>query len=215
MNGPKPFFKGSKLVKRLNLKSPVWLAIPLILSVVTAAAGEEMKLLWQIGKDDNDTAELALGPQGYNQFDGDGLFLVGHSNPKTDWPYAHPGPDDFWAGGRAHAFSILFGLKETLIGGQCRLVVDLVDTHDVNPPKLEVEINGHKFTHETPKGGPDASIVGDPSAGREHRFAIAFPSRLLVPGLNRVTITNAQGSWVLYDWLGLEIPPRWKAVAAR
>jgi predicted alpha-1,2-mannosidase len=193
-------------MNRLNRLFLVPLAATLLGCSALQGAEGQSQTLWQIGKADNDTAEFALAPDGYRQYGRDGLFLVGHSDPRRDWPYVHPGPDDSWAEGRAHAFSILFGLKETLIGGECRLVVDLADTHDVNPPKLQIEINGHKFTHQTPKGGPDASIMGDPSAGREHRFAITFPSRLLVPGLNRVTITNAEGSWVLYDWLALEVP---------
>ncbi|KPK82274.1 MAG: hypothetical protein AMJ81_09955, partial [Phycisphaerae bacterium SM23_33] len=162
-----------------------------------------MKLLWQIGKADNDTAEFALGRGGYKEFGRDGFFIVGRSDPKRDWPYAHPGPADFWAGGRAHTFTVFFGLRKA--GGRGRLVVDLVDTHGLRPPTLRIEVNGRAFEHRVPRGASDASILGKPSVGREHRFSIALPDGVLKEGLNEIAITNVGLSWVLYDWLGLEI----------
>jgi hypothetical protein len=121
-------------MKPRDWKPSAALAALLLLVAAASSSGEEPQLLWQIGQSDNDTAEFALGPKGYTQYDQDGLFLVGLSTPKRDWPYAHPGPDDVWADARRHTFTILFGLEGALQQGQARLVVDLVDTHGVNPP---------------------------------------------------------------------------------
>ncbi len=193
-------------MKPLNRKSLVSLAVMLFACTVVRAADEQMTTLWQIGKADNHAEELALAPDGYRQYDRDGLFLAGHSDPRRDWPYTHPGPDDLWAGARPHTFTILFGLAGRPGAGGCRLVVDLVDTHSLNPPKLRIAVNGRSFQHQTPKGAGDASILGKPEAGREHRFSVDIPAGALKEGLNEITITNPGGGWVLYDWLGLEVP---------
>ena len=184
-----------------------------LLSAVAAAAlaaapvmGAELTVLWQIGKPDNSTAELALGPDRYAQFDRDGLFVVGRSDPKRHWPYAHPGPSDMWAGERAHTFTVLFGLAAAP-AGDSRLVIDLVDTHALRPPTLEIKVNGRAFKHKVPKGAGDRSITGDPSAGREHRFSIAVPANALKAGLNEIAITNTDLSWILYDCVSFESPP--------
>jgi len=181
-------------------------AVPVIFCTAAPAHAAETKLLWEIGKADNDTAEFALGRDGYARFDRDGMFLVGHSRPQRDWPYTHPGPDDQWGGGRSHPFTILFGLDGTVGAGTYRLVVDLVDTHGTDPPPLRIDVNGRSFAHRPPQGGGDASIFGDPTAGREHRFSIDVPADVLRAGVNEIRITTLSGGWILYDWLGFEAP---------
>jgi len=186
-----------------------WACVGLVLALVgstTAASGQSM-VLWQIGKPDNDNREFALAPRGYPQFREDGFFVVGKSNPKRDWPYVHPGPVDGWAGSRAHTFTIVFGLKAAPAEGQARLRFDLVDTHANHPPALRIQINGREFKHQPPAGAGDASVFGDPAKGKEHTFDIAFPASLLKAGANEIAITTRSGSWILYDWIGLETPP--------
>ena len=72
----------------------------------------------------------------------DGFFIVGKSDPQQDWPYVHPGPDDGWAGGRSHTFGIVFGLQSIPAQGDCRLVIDLIDTQKAVPPRLRIDVNG-------------------------------------------------------------------------
>ncbi len=183
----------------------------------TDALGEESKMLWQIGKADNDTSELALGRNGWSRFPTDfgtePTFIVGRSDSGRDWPYAHPGPEDSWAGSSRHAFAILFGIGRTISGGNCRLIVDLVDTHGSKPPKLRIDVNGESFERQMPRGGTDASVLGNPSAGREHRFSITIPARVIKQGINEITITTLSGSWMLYDWVGFESPQALKLEA--
>ncbi|MGB2822111.1 MAG: polysaccharide lyase family protein, partial [Phycisphaerae bacterium] len=175
---------------------------------VTGPASEASRaeLLWQIGKADNDTRELALAPKGYTEFSRDALFIVGRSDARKDWPYVHPGPTDAWAGGRQHTFSIAFGLKAAPEGGECRLILDLVDTHGKAPPRLRVSINGHAVELRTPRGAGDASVMGEPEKGKEHRVVVPFPAGQLRAGTNEIAIITLSGSWVLYDWLALEAP---------
>ncbi|MFW6108657.1 MAG: polysaccharide lyase family protein, partial [bacterium] len=183
------------------MRRATW-AAAVILSLSLSAAGGEMKRVWTIGKADDDTAEFALGRDGFRNYSRDGLFIVGKSDPGKDWPYTHPGPSDTWAGGRAHTFTILFGLEGDVSAG--RLVVDLADTHGIRPPSLRITVNGTSYEHTTPKGGTDASITGNPAAGKEHILTIDLPAGVLKAGLNEIAITNYRLSWLLYDWLGLE-----------
>ncbi len=194
-------------MKAFDSKTTVLLTVLTAVLTAVPVAADEMKTLWQIGAADNNTAEFALAPGGYAQYSRDGLFMVGSSDAKKDWPYCHPGPNDDWAGGGPHTFTILFGLKEKITGGDCRLVVDLADTHSARPPKLDIVVNGKTFAHQTPQGGSDDSIMGKPAAGREHKFAIDIPAAALKTGVNEIRIVNNTASWILYDWIGFEAPP--------
>ncbi len=187
------------------------LAFLLLCGIAAGGADPAPHVLWHIGTRDNDTREFKLAPKGYNRFPAavpqDPIFLIGRSDPKHDWPYTHPGPVDFWAAGRRHTFTILFALATPPQGGAYRLHFDLADTHGSNPPELGIGINGRTFTRRLPRGAGDASIFGNPSAGREYRFAIDIPGETLLHGLNEITITTRTGSWFLYDWVGFEAPP--------
>ena len=111
------------------------------------------KTLWQIGNADKSDAEFALAPSGYSHFLEkdfgweDGYFLIGKSNPKTDWPYALPGAEDSWggsssgAGGRASVLNILFGIGKLPSQGNWTLVIDLLNMSHEKPPLFKVTIN--------------------------------------------------------------------------
>ncbi len=180
----------------------------LLLSLAVLLLGGPAKaaVLWQIGAPDDRNAEFALAPQGYQRFKDDGFFVVGRSDPKTDWPYVHPGPADGWAGSRSHVFTVTFALKAAPTSGTCRLVVDFLDTQVSSPPHLRAEINGRRFETALPQGAGDASIYGDPSKGREHVWPLEFPADLLRGGGNEIALTTLNGSWALYDSLRLEVP---------
>ncbi len=178
------------------------------------AATSEAPLLWELGKADNHNAEFALAPNRYGEFREDGFFVVGQSDPKRDWPYVQPGPADSWAGGRPHTFTVLFGLKSAPAEGACTLRLDLLDTHRQAPPELRITVNGtplqptaNQTTFRMPPGAGDASVFGEPAKGKEHQLGVAFPANLLKSGANEIAITTHSGSWLLYDWVGLEAPP--------
>jgi hypothetical protein len=167
-------------------------------------------ILFEIGKMDNDTAEFALGPDRSNQyaatFPRDAIYVVGQSDPKQDWPYIHPGPADAWAGNKSHTMTILFGVESAIAQGSCTLHMDLVDTHSVLPPRLDISVNGTLFERQLPRGAGDASAFGEVEKGREHRTTLEFPAQLIRSGTNTITITNARGSWCLYDAVWLTAP---------
>ncbi|MCC7377244.1 MAG: hypothetical protein IT581_21460 [Verrucomicrobiales bacterium] len=176
------------------------------LAMMLSGPGADGAVLWQIGESDNGGGEFALAPQGYQRFKEDGFFVVGRSDPRVDWPYVQPGPADGWAGSRRHTFAILFGLKSPPSAGECRLIVDLVDTQGSAPPLLRLEINGHRVESQLPPGAGDASIYGEPGKGREHVWTVPFDVGWLRTGNNQVELTSWTGSWMLYDSLRLETP---------
>ena len=187
------------LITTFRLCLLIWLA------AVSARAADRPPL-WQIGQPNHGNAEFALAPGGFAQFKEDACFVVGKSDPKRDWPYVHPGPDDAWAGGRPHTFTIVFGLERTTAVGAGKLEFDLLDTQKLAPPNLSIAINGRAFERQMPAGGGDASIEGDPAQGKPYHFAVEFPLALLHPGNNEIDIANGAGSWVLYERVALETP---------
>jgi alpha-mannosidase len=192
--------KHTKLIKTVAL-------MLLFCSCLTGLAAEKDKLLWQIGKADNNTAEFALGPDKSNLYSGtfphDVMFVAGQSDTKQDWSYIHPGPSDVWAGGKSHAFTILFGVKTEPTAGKGKLVLDFVDTHSAKPPRIQIKINNEVFIRKLPRGAGDASAHGQPDKGREHKLVVDFPIRALQAGTNEISITTLEGSWVLYDYVAL------------
>ncbi|HTI10707.1 MAG TPA: polysaccharide lyase family protein [Puia sp.] len=190
--------------------------------------------LWQIGKADDGYSEFAGSPgdrSGHgsqsgsgnpsgngnssrrgNLFEKDGLFVVGRSIAGKDWPFAQPGPDDAWAGHRAHTYSILFGLRSAPASGTCRLTVKLIDVgpRDVN---LLVSVNDHTY-HQTLPEGSGRAIHGDLTKGKRFSFSIDIPAESLHAGDNRIELTTESGSWFLYDWIGFEMPgnPKLQAI---
>jgi alpha-mannosidase len=173
---------------------------------VSAGAGET-SVLWQIGERDGDTAEFALGPAGYRDYDQPGLFIAGSSDPKQDWPYVQPGPVDAWADSTPHTFTVLFDLQKPSGARPYRLVVDLADTQAHFPPKLRVSLNGTVVEEvATPAGKSDRSIEGSPREGRPFRFAVEFESSDLRHGVNRLELTTVSGCWILYDSVRFEGP---------
>ena len=181
-------------------------ALALLSALGTMAAEPTPHLLWSIGKPDGDDREFALVPGRYREFREDGFFVVGRSDAGRDWPYVHPGPHDDWAGSRSHTFTVVFGLKKLTATGESRLRIALVDTQNRTPSDLKIAINGQEFRKSMPKGGGDESVFGQPERGRKHAVEVSFPSALLKAGANEVGITTVGGSWVIYDWLGLETP---------
>ncbi len=182
----------------------LWISLP------TITCGQD-KILWQIGKADNHTAELALGPADHPQFISrfpqDVIYIVGQSDPKKDWPYIQPGPADVWANSKSHTFTVLFALDNVPKTGNCNLLIDLVDTHQHQPPKLKIRINHSEFERQLPQGGGDDSAHGKPEKGIERQWEIPFTVNTLKKGNNTISITTATGSWILYDYIALTTPP--------
>jgi alpha-mannosidase len=192
-----------KLFFRFGMASLLFIS-PLYAGEASSSTG--MKSLWQIGIKDKNTAEFALGPNGYAQFGEDPVFMVGVSDAKKDWPYVQPGPQDAWAKSRQHSFSICFALKDKP-SAKCVLTIALVDAQYQSPPMIGIEVNGRSIgKHRPPAGKSDAALGGDPSKGRASEFSVDIPADAFQSGMNEISITTLSGSWMVYDSLNLQSP---------
>jgi hypothetical protein len=160
--------------------------------------------LWQIGRPDGSTSDLAGAADKGIQFEKDGVFIVGRSKEKQDWPWAQPGPDDGWAGNRQHCFFILFGIKNLQGSDSCRLRIKILDSHAWVNDKLSIHVNDREFIQTLPRGSGQG-IFGHFSDAHPYELSVAFPVGLLKNGDNTISITTIAGSWFAYDWLGLEV----------
>lgn len=173
------------------------------------------EVVWEIGTNNNSSADLALGPSDYKNFLSkdfgyeDRYYLVGKSSPKTDFAYVLPGPDDTWggtwgtAGWRTHEINILFGVKD-LPAGEWKLVIDLIDSNpDKSLVKVTINDQSSKFLL---KGKSNESINGTINEGAENILEIPVDVGILKEGGNFVTISILEGSWIVFDALKMEGP---------
>ncbi len=168
------------------------------------------KLVWKIGNYDSSSADLALGPSGYKDFLAhdfgyeDRYFLIGKSEPKNDFPYILPGPDDQWAGTggtsgwRTHEVNILFGIKTLPENTRLKLIINLVDAH---PGKslLKVSVNDSRSSTFLLKGVSNDSVLRTDATVKGQRLEIPVDAGSLRIGGNCVNLTVLEGSWVVFD----------------
>lgn len=173
---------------------------------ILAAPGH---LIWQIGENNNSSAEFALYPDEFKSFIfrdfgwEDRYFLVGRHDPKTDWPYILPGPDDEWggtannSGRRSSTLNILFSLENKDGNADFLLSVDLLDRHPQKTPLFKVTINGHGQTFNIPAIKKRKS---------EYLLEIPVSGELMKDGGNEISLSTIDGSWVKFDQVKLEGP---------
>jgi alpha-mannosidase len=159
----------------------------LLLGAGISARGAE-QVLWTIGKVDASTLEFN------DKWDftakGDPKFIIGKSDPRTDWSGFHPGSRDIAHGGRAHRFVISFELPGTPTG-IFHLNLDLL-FKSAGVPQYIVEINGKKgrfFPH------PRLSDqIGDPETAwnivfSRQRLTLDLPASYFRTGGNRLALS--------------------------
>jgi hypothetical protein len=176
-----------------------------VIAVVDVPEGE----VASVGVVDWTDQGFALAPDGYSgypgRFPGDVDFTIGLDDPAQAWPYIHPGPDDAWAGSRAHRFTLNFTLAAAP-ATDLQLVVFLLDTHDIAPGSVDVALNGGTpATVALPAGGGIGYGAGSAfgSADRPAQFTVRLPAARLSAGKNVITIDKNRGSWMVYDAVGV------------
>lgn len=190
----------------------------LLVVLVSCTPAREGRVIWNIGQADNSAAELALGPDNYEQFLAhdfgyeDRYFLIGHSVDSTSFPYVIPGPADRWggtggtSGWRTHDVNILFGIDKMPENGIWKLIIDVLDNSVQSPPVLKVSINGQDERYQLPAGSKDASIKGDTSGLKGHTIEIPIREGIIKKGGNIVKLAVLEGSWILFDHIRMEGP---------
>ncbi|WP_075556862.1 GH92 family glycosyl hydrolase [Parabacteroides timonensis] len=198
----------------------------LCILAITSCSTPERQLVWNIGVADSSAVDLALGPDRYKEFLAndfgfeDRYYLVGKSDAKESFPYVLPGPADQWGGTwatsglRTHDTNILFELDKLPVEGEWNLIIDLADNSPHIPPLLKVMINNcQEEKIQLAPGGSDASITGDMSQAKPVHLIIPVKRESLRKGGNCITLSVLEGSWLVFDHVGLEGPGSVRAIA--
>lgn len=168
-----------------------------------------------VGTQDLSTAEFALSPAGYAQYNArfpNGPDLTAGADPKAGWPYIQPGPQDAWAGSRDHQATFRFTLPSTP-DRDLTFTAWLLDTNNFNPPYLRATVNGtDRDAVGLPPGGGDGYHWGDGQPNlyggvRPVTVDVTLPASALHAGENVVTISRPSGSWIVYDAFGVREKP--------
>ena len=134
--------------------------------------------VWRIGTFNESPSEFNTGKQGPPLFGsrypkGELVYIVGKSQPATDWPGYQEGATIGKPGSRPHPYTIQFELEEVPQGLYTFKAGLLSETARV--AELRVEINGHAaLFYQHPKlnyGGGDRDMVTLPIAAAD---AVAF-----------------------------------------
>ncbi|WP_418991096.1 GH92 family glycosyl hydrolase [Alistipes sp.] len=212
----------------------------LCLSLHVAAADDSPREVWSIGHADGSAREFALAPDGFRDFLArdfgyeDKFFLVGYSDPATDFPYVLPGPTDTWggtwptSGWRTHQVNILFGLDSSPRGTGYALELDLADYAKEFLPLVKISVNGQDLKFQLGAPGRDLkkqrkprqnepvvdtlSITGHLEKATPRRLTVPLGEEVLRAGGNSVTITVLEGSWILFDRVALTGPEGAKTI---
>jgi hypothetical protein len=176
--------------------------------VCCISACAENGVIFQIGVPDGEYREFAIAGKYEDyakQFPHDVDFVVGQSDAGRDWPYIQPGPHDEWGGNKPHTFTIHFKMPGPTppTRGYDRLVVDFVSSHYSDPPRLTIDINGERVERRLPAGRNGDALI-NPKSGKHYSLQQLIPATLFRAGENTIALTDAEGSWALYDDVRLE-----------
>lgn len=217
------------------MKSRVILAIATVAMLFCSTVVTARTTIWSIGDPDGTPSGFALAPDGFRNFleadfgYEDRIYVVGNSNPETDFPYALPGLTDDWggtaplAGWRPNYVNILFALnKAPKENSDYRLVIKLADYASHFLPYVKVTVNDMDSYHQLLHGAEDLSgqkkhtygqfttdtlgLAGNLENAYQEDIIIPLKGSDLKKGGNCITITIIEGSWVLFDNIALEGP---------
>ena len=163
--------------------------------------------LFVLGTPDGRAAEFGLTQRGegykaYSQRVRQPVaFHIGTSNLR-DWPYIHPGPNDVWAGGCEHEFTIDFR-SDVSRPLPMYLVIGLAGGAPVERSQVVVRVNDRPVP-------PQIAPVGDPRVafqpqgrGTPAAMIFALPAEGVRAGDNTITIRLEKESWIIYDYVAL------------
>ena len=181
--------KGFFLISGFLLRTLMVLLSVMLVVMACPKATASPTTLWQIGKFDHSSAEFNQGGAG-RAFSGGTLpqtpvvYIIGKSNPKTDWPAYQPGSANARAGHRPHPYSIQFDLPNGP-KGRYFLKVGFVAGRRSHESTLQLEINGQQgWVYHHPQWH---DVPGDKYWSDEVEVELPTPS--LKQGANTLVLT--------------------------
>jgi len=205
------------IFKRIKMKHKFFLIL-VISGLFWHSCTLENQIIWQIGVNNNSGSEFALSENEYSKFIEkdfgweDKFFLIGHSNPETDWPYIIPGTSDTWggtwgtSGWRSSTLNIFFGIDKLPEKGEWKLTVDILDSNSRDLPLFKVTVNGMSWKYRIPVINENNTIDSTDTSFSEYLLEIPLPAGLITENGNEITLTTLEGSWLKFDQIKLEGP---------
>lgn len=178
------------------------LSFAVLLTGILLSTRSKAEAVWSLGRDDQTYAEFALSgdyASFLKRFPKDPTVDVGTPDAAAGWPWIHPGSRDAWAGSRPHTFTITFDLPPGCDAPVFELVLDTVAAHYQSPPVLKIDLNGGVRVIRTRATCRSDNVFENPAEGEPAAYRAVFLATDLKPHGNRLAITNAEGSWLLYD----------------
>lgn len=191
-------------------------------------------VLWQIGRPDRDAGEFALGQgrswgrwRAYRRFfPNDVNYVIGKSNPATDWPYLHTVALDDRDQPYAPDWTVHFTMDEapsgqaTLRLGIAGVRGDRLERSDPQTCGVEILVNGHSVGQKQYLNDSAPTRSGTHGWYRESTFP--FDADLLHQGENTMTLRlkpvrtqisessygKVPSGILMYDALRLELDPQ-------
>lgn len=183
--------------------------------------------IWQIGTFDRSAAEFRNGDDARHyemfrrypeQFPDDVTFIIGRSDLRTDWNYAH------WTWySKTPAWKIQFEIPEASATGTATLTIGIASAQPLtgNRTNVGVSLNGQALDAiRLPKTGT-AGYRGSTQDSPYHVQQIRFDAKLLRAGANEIALAHADArrfpkteetvdfrvGQIMYDALRLELDP--------
>ena len=174
--------------------------------------------VWQIGVKDGASSEFALSGKHYSEIpkafsESAVIYSVG-VNDAGDVPYAVPGPADSWAGNPNGTIMVRFGVASLPEKTSMRLVMDFVEVHAGQAPRLEISLNGFRTVAVAPKGSNINYLDNFSTSSKDLQLTVDIPSGNLKEGDNTLMIRTLSGSWMVLDDIRLESVSPVKVVKA-
>jgi len=171
---------------------------------------------WSIGKKDNSCKEFALAPDDYENFVPDGFggasqyYVVGESTPDKDFPYLLPGPFDvfagygYWSGRAMSVLPVYFNITNLPAGGTAKLIIDILEVSERNPPLFRCYVNGHRYEKQLKPG--DSGTRPKDVSPHPQKVVFNIPISDLKNGINEIRFQNMTGMWCIFDAITFEAP---------
>jgi hypothetical protein len=173
--------------------APLWTALAVLFAVLALAAGGfEREVLFDVGAGSYG-ASVGLFADGTRDVEIDAW------EPGADIPYILPGPADDWAGRTTHALRFRLGA----LSRPAVLRLDAVETHDVAPPHLTVRLNEAVVGTLQTRQGTGTPPPHD-TRGTRSRYQVRIPPVTAGSSAATLSVTNDQGSWVMWEGVRLE-----------
>jgi mono/diheme cytochrome c family protein len=186
------------------------LVVGLAALVPAAGAAEPavpQDVLFLIGTPDAHAAEFGLteAGEGYaaylQRFAKPVVYTVGQGKA-SQWPYVHPAPLDFWAGGRVHTHTIRFAAAQDE-RRPLFLVLGLAGGSPSQRSDVVVAVGGKDLPGQTAPSADPRVCFQPRGPGQPQTMIFEIPAGRVVKGENTLSIRLERQSWIIYDYVAL------------